>query len=122
MIKKRNQVDYLPPQIEIPNGGLGNVESGEKPELTRENFAKLCRSVTQIQLKRLDALDRIENKLQDIENRLVGVETELQELNIEEINRIDPQAFRRVKSDVEDVGRILSALKTEAMELEEVKP
>ncbi len=118
----RNQVDYLPPELEVPNGGLENVESGEKPKPTQENFAKLCRSVTQIQLKRLDALDSIENKLQDIENRLVNVESGLRELDVEEINSIDPQAFRRVKSDVEDVARILSALKTEAMELEEVKP
>ena len=117
------RVDYLPLELEVPEGqGLETIQTGDMPELTQKNFAKLCRKVTEIQMKRSKALDDIENSLNDIESRLTEIETELQELDVAMINDLDLQVFYQVKDDIEDISRIISALKTEAMELEEVKP
>jgi len=117
------RVDYLPLELEIPEGqGLETIQTGNMPELTQKNFAKLCRKVTEIQMKRGKALDDIENKLEDIESRITEVEAELQELDVAMINDLDLQVFHRVKGDIEDIARILSTLRTEAVELEKIKP
>lgn len=119
MNNNRKRVDYLPPELEVPeNTGLRNIENDEMPELTRENFAKLCRKMTEIQIKRQDVLESIESRLDDIETRLNEAETAVSELR----KNLDIQRFQQVKSDIEDIARIISTLKIEAINLEPIKP
>jgi len=111
----RQRVDYLPPDLEVPEheelsagGDLQAIEGG-RPELNQKNFARLCRKVTEIQMNRQKTLDEIENKLDDIEKRLDDIESVVSN-------------HHNIKSDIQDVARIISTLKTEAIELEPIKP
>lgn len=106
---KREHVDILPSEIEVwpDQNGLRNVE-GDEVELNQENFAKLCKKVTEIQMNREKTLDEVEQKLDDLDQKLHELET-------------SDHVVRDMKQDLQKTARIISTLRVEAADLKKLK-
>lgn len=105
-------LEPLPPEIEVPrferqiNGGVLKNAMGHDVELTEENFAKLCASVTQLREEVSEKFDVLETAVDDIDRRLAKIESDL-----------DIRAIQNIRGDIQKVARIISTLKTEASDL-----
>jgi len=109
-----NRIDYLDSEIEVPEGAYTNVE-GETPELNEENFMKLCRKVTEIQLKREDRFIELEGSIKSLEDRLHQVENKL-----DETDRIVDD-FSKIREDVRETAKVVSLMRVEASELQHLE-
>ena len=77
------------------------------PELNRENFVKLCAVVTDLVETRMDQLDSISQELNDLENRIMELESADQvSKNVDELHE-----------HVQRIARIVSAYRVEASQI-----
>lgn len=102
-------VDYIPLELEVRQvgGELANG-NGEKPELNKENFAKLCKIVTQLQIRRDSTIDNIINEIGHLEDRIDELEQ-----RVEDVEGVD-----NIHGEVKKIAQIVSQLRVEASELE----
>lgn len=112
---KDKEVDWLPPELEVPPGDLLQNVHGNKPELTEDNFAKLCQKVTELQTKRRDRLEKIDNKLNSMSDKAAKLERKLD--NTDKV--VDD--IHEIRNDLEDTARVLALMKVEASELQHLE-
>jgi DNA-binding FrmR family transcriptional regulator len=111
---KENRVTPVHPEIDVPsrnnNSELHTINSNEKPELNRENFARLCKEVTEIREKRKNLISKIEGEIRAIEKTVENIDKRLSDIESD----LDVDEIRNIRGDIEDVARVISTIKTEA--------
>ena len=95
----------IPAEIEVFDRRSKENVQGNVPELTQENFAKLCYAVTKRNERTGRKFDELETLADDLTKKLDQLE------NADYI-------IKNMKSDVQEISRIVSALRVEASELD----